>query len=55
MRSYTKHEDSGNSSGGKEGWNIWGMEIMLKPVVKRFKFHFEGKRPTNKIDKVCDE
>ena len=28
------------------------LEVMVKPLELRFKYHFEGKRPTNKIDKV---
>ena len=29
------------------------LEVMVKPLELRFKYHFEGNRPTNKIDKVC--
>ena len=28
------------------------LEVMVKPLVLRFKYHFEGDRPTNKLDKV---
>ena len=28
------------------------LEVMMKPLELRFKYHFEGQRPTNKIDKV---
>ena len=28
------------------------LEVMVKPLELRFKYHFEGDRPTNKFDKV---
>ena len=28
------------------------LEVMAKPLELRFKYHFEGDRPTNKLDKV---
>ncbi|KAG8529214.1 uncharacterized protein KY384_005849 [Bacidia gigantensis] len=28
------------------------LEVMAKPLVLRFKYHFEGDRPTNKLDKA---
>lgn len=28
------------------------MELMVAPLILRFRFHFEGKRPTNRLDKV---
>lgn len=28
------------------------LEVMMKPLELRFRYHFEGDRPTNKIDKV---
>ena len=33
------------------------LEVMAKPLEMRFKYHFEGDRPTNRLDKVpqlCD-
>ncbi|KAG0089673.1 hypothetical protein BGZ92_004405 [Podila epicladia] len=27
------------------------MELMVAPLILRFRFHFEGKRPTNRLDK----
>lgn len=29
------------------------LEVMVKPLALRFHYHFDGDRPTNKIDKVC--
>ena len=37
------------------------LEVMIRPLELRFKYHFEGERPTNKLDKVmliqtvCDD
>ena len=31
------------------------LEVMVKPLELRFKYHFEGDRPTNKLDKVRSE
>ena len=28
------------------------LEVMARPLELRFKYHFEGERPTNKLDKV---
>jgi hypothetical protein len=28
------------------------LEVMVKPLELRFKYHFEGDRPTNRLDKV---
>ena len=30
------------------------LEVMVKPLEIRFKYHFEGDKPTNKLDKVSD-
>lgn len=29
------------------------LEVMVKPLELRFRYHFEGDRPTNRPDKVC--
>ena len=29
------------------------LEVMTKPLELRFQYHFEGDRPTNRLDKVC--
>ena len=28
------------------------LEVMVKPLELRFKYHFDGDRPTNRLDKV---
>ena len=37
---------------GEEPLVLLPMEVMAKPLELRFKYHFEGDRPTNKLDKV---
>lgn len=34
-----------------EGETLWVMDMMLAPLVKRFKYHFSGKKATNRLDK----
>ena len=29
------------------------LQAMVKPLELRFKYHFEGDKPTNRLDKVC--
>lgn len=31
------------------------LEVMVKPLELRFKYHFDGDRPTNKLDKVGEK
>ena len=45
------HDDSQLSSSNKP-LVLLPLEIMVKPLELRFKYHFEGERPTNKIEKV---
>ncbi|KAI0047816.1 hypothetical protein FA95DRAFT_1540756 [Auriscalpium vulgare] len=40
---------SGNSAAEKEG--LYAMQALIQPVAQRFKYHFEGTRQTNKLDK----
>lgn len=30
------------------------LEVMIKPLELRFKYHFDGDKPTNRVDKVCN-
>ena len=32
--------------------SLWPVELLLEPFVLRFKYHFSGKRDTNRLDKV---
>jgi hypothetical protein len=29
---------------------LWAVEAMVQPVLRRFRFHFEGRRETNRRD-----
>ena len=29
------------------------LEVMAKPLELRFRYHFDGDKPTNRLDKVC--
>ena len=40
------------STKGEEPLVLIPLEVMAKPLELRFKYHFEGDRPTNKLDKV---
>lgn len=31
------------------------LEVMVHPLVLRFKYHFYGNKPTNRLDKVSSE
>ena len=37
---------------GQEPLVLLPLEVMAKPLELRFKYHFDGDRPTNKLDKV---
>lgn len=41
-----------DSTKGVEPLVLLPLEVMAKPLELRFKYHFEGDRPTNKLDKV---
>jgi len=43
----TGRQALGNSGGGV----IWALDGLLEPVAVRFRFHFEGERPTNRVDR----
>ena len=32
---------------------LYALQGLVQPVALRFKYHFEGTRATNKLDKVC--
>ena len=38
------------SQGHPEG--LYPLQVLIKPVALRFKYHFDGTRQTNRIDKV---
>lgn len=47
----TEHTE--NQRGQIEPLVLLPLEVMLKPLELRFRYHFEGDRPTNRLDKVC--
>lgn len=55
LNSELKSSDSEN--GGKnsitEPLVLLPLEVMVKPLELRFRYHFDGDRPTNKLNKVC--
>ncbi|KAL9130908.1 MAG: hypothetical protein Q9217_001011 [Psora testacea] len=46
-----KARDSAETSVRDESLVLLPLEVMAKPLELRFKYHFEGDRPTNKLDK----
>ena len=44
------HDSSEHKAGRKEG--IYPIQALVRGIALRFKFHFEGSRPTNRLDKV---
>jgi hypothetical protein len=33
---------------------LWFVSIMIEPLAIKFRYHFQGTRPTNRLDKVDD-
>jgi len=48
----SEDESKGDIREEAGGTCLWGIQLMLNPVVKRFRYHFMSKRPTNNIEKV---
>ena len=42
---------SGDGDGDGDGGGLWAIEALVTPVVRRFRYHFEGRRETNRRDK----
>lgn len=40
-------------AGAEEPLVLLPLEVMVKPLELRFRYHFDGDRPTNRLDKVC--
>ena len=38
---------------GTEKAGLYPLQALVRPVALRFKYHFEGTRLTNRLDKVC--
>jgi hypothetical protein len=31
---------------------LWSISMMIEPLIIKFRYHFQGNRPTNRLDKV---
>lgn len=40
-------------AGAEEPLVLLPLEVMVKPLELRFRYHFDGDKPTNRLDKVC--
>lgn len=40
-------------TGAEEPLVLLPLEVMVKPLELRFRYHFDGDKPTNRLDKVC--
>ena len=44
--------DVGRQSQWFEGKGLYPLQAMVQPIALRFKYHFQGSRNTNRVDKV---
>lgn len=48
------HRDDGEISKDlANGSGLFALQALVRPVALRFRYHFEGERQTNRLDKVC--
>lgn len=40
-----------SKTSSKDG--LYPLQALIRPIALRFKYHFEGTRQTNRLDKVC--
>lgn len=52
QRSYLESTTLGDGSLEGDAPVLLPLQVMMKPLELRFEYHFQGDRPTNKIDKV---
>jgi len=43
----------GEQLGVPKAEGLYPIQALVHPIALRFRFHFEGQRPTNQLDKVC--
>lgn len=48
------HRDTLISNQDSEPPVLFPLEVMVHPLDLRFKYHFSGDKPTNRLDKVCN-
>ena len=57
IQSYRELKSRNDEVGGRnlyaEPLVLLPLEVMVKPLELRFRYHFDGDRPTNKLSKVC--
>jgi hypothetical protein len=41
-----------NADASEEKEGLYPLQALVEPISLRFKYHFEGSRPTNKLEKV---
>lgn len=44
--------DFGVATNWYEGKGLYPLQAMVQPIALRFKYHFQGSRNTNRVDKV---
>lgn len=42
----------GEQLGVPKAEGLYSIQALVHPIALRFRFHFEGQRPTNQLDKV---
>ena len=48
-----RDNQSASSPRAEEPLALLPLEVMVRPLELRFQYHFDGDRPTNRVDKVC--
>ncbi|CAM9174230.1 unnamed protein product [Ectocarpus sp. 6 AP-2014] len=49
--SVVRRASGGSGGAAGNGNSVWALDSLLEPVAVRFRFHFEGERPTNRVDR----
>ena len=52
LKVHNKDKCSGSGAAPKQPEGLYPLQALVQPIIARFKFHFEGTRPTNRLDKV---
>ena len=42
-----------NDSVEHDNAGLYAVQALTRPIAQRFRYHFEGTRETNRLDKVC--
>jgi hypothetical protein len=49
-----RRDPRGEQLGVPKAEGLYSIQALVHPIALRFRFHFEGQRPTNQLDKVCE-